>query len=160
MNRLKLNGASTVVHALTMKTELSTLKRRKKQLSRLRESEDEDQSSYWNQSSKSGKRQGKNTTRSPESSTHVNTKRPRGEPEGKPDGDPQRHARTSGTQKRSGWNPGTRTSKTQKRSGWNPDNARARDTKHDKKSKKQQDAETRLQRKMDEAKTLLRATES
>ena len=129
MNRFKLNGASTVAHALIMKTELSTLKRRKEQLSRLRESEDENdenQSSYWNQSSKSGKRQGKNTTRSPESSTHVNTKRPRSEPEGKPDGDPQRHARPSETQKRSGWNPGTRTSKTQKRSGWNPDNARAR----------------------------------
>ena len=45
MDRLKLNEASTVVHALTMKTELSTLKRRKEQLSRLRESEDEDQSS-------------------------------------------------------------------------------------------------------------------
>ena len=79
------------------------MKLRKKQLSKLRESEDEDQSSYWNQSSKSGKRQGKSTPR--ESST-------------------------------------------------------ARDTKHDKKSKKQHDAETRLQRKMDEAKTLLRDTES
>ena len=97
IDRLKLNTASTVVHALAMKIELSTLKRRKKQLSKLRESEDEDQSS------KSGKRQGKSTPR--ESST-------------------------------------------------------ARTTKHDKKSKKQQDAETRLQRKMDEAKTLLRATES
>ena len=69
MDRLKLNGASTVAHALTMKTELSTLKRRKEQLSRLRESKDENdenQSSYWNQSSKSGKRQGKNTIHSPE----------------------------------------------------------------------------------------------
>jgi len=55
---------------------------------------------------------------------------------------------------------GARTSETQKRSGWNPDNTRARKTKHDKKSMKQQDAETRLQRKMDEAKKLLRATES
>ena len=63
MDRLKLNGASTV-HALTMKTELSTLKRREEQLFRLRENEDENdenQSSYWNQSSKSGKRQGKTT---------------------------------------------------------------------------------------------------
>ena len=56
MDRLKLNSAPTVVYALAMKTELSTVKRRKKQLSKLRESEDEDQSSYWNQSSKSGKR--------------------------------------------------------------------------------------------------------
>ena len=103
MDRLKLNSAHTVGYALAMKTELSTVKLRKKQLSKLRESEDEDQSSYWNQSSKSGKRQGKSTPR--ESST-------------------------------------------------------ARDTKHDKKSKKQHDAETRLQRKMDEAKTLLRDTES
>ena len=103
MDRLKLNSAHTVGYALAMKTELSTVKRRKKQLSKLRESEDEDQSSYWNQSSKSGKRQGKSTPR--KSST-------------------------------------------------------ARDTKHDKKSKKQQDVETRLQRKMDEAKTLLRDTES
>ena len=35
MDRLKLNTASTVVHALAMKTELSTLKRRKKQLPKL-----------------------------------------------------------------------------------------------------------------------------
>ena len=103
MDRLKLNSAPTVMYALAMKTELSTVKRRKKRLSKLRESENEDQSSYWNQSSKSGKRQGKSTPR--ESST-------------------------------------------------------ARNTKHDKKSKKQQDAETRLQRKLDEAKRLLRDTES
>ena len=100
-------------------------------------------------------------TCSPKLSTHVNTKRPRGKPERKPDGDPQHgNARISETQKRSGWNPGARTSETQKRSGWNPDNTRARKTKHDKKSIKQQDAETRLQRKLDEAKKLLRATES
>ena len=45
LDRLKLNEASTVVHALAMKPELPTLKRRKEQLSSLRESEDEDQSS-------------------------------------------------------------------------------------------------------------------
>ena len=41
----------------------------------------------------------------------------------------------------------------------NPDGLLSRGS-HDKKSKIQHDAETRLQRKMDEAKKLLRATES